>query len=109
MTANATVEVQHYLSEQNIGRLENPLENWERQKVPHLYKLALAFFCMPAFSMTCERIFSKAREVVSKTRNHLKPKTVEKPARICFGHWISHSEPSIKNRKSIPYLFFFLK
>ncbi|KAG7474016.1 zinc finger BED domain-containing protein 4-like [Solea senegalensis] len=33
VTAHATVEVQRYLSEPNIGRLENPLEYWERQKL----------------------------------------------------------------------------
>ncbi|KAJ0012500.1 hypothetical protein NQD34_016834 [Periophthalmus magnuspinnatus] len=31
VTADATVEVQQYLSESNIGRLEKPLEFWERQ------------------------------------------------------------------------------
>ncbi|KAK0140929.1 Zinc finger BED domain-containing protein 1 [Merluccius polli] len=80
VTADATVEVQRYLSEPNIGRLENPLGYWERQKLlyPNLHKLALAFLCTPASSVPCERVFSKAGEVVSKKRNRLKPKTVEK-------------------------------
>lgn len=80
MTSDATVEVQRYLSEPNIGRHENPLEYWERQKLvyPNLYNLSLAFLCTPASSVPCERIFSKAGEVVSKKRNRLKPKTVEK-------------------------------
>lgn len=79
-TADATVEVQRYLSEPNIGRLENPLEYWERQQLiyPTLYKLAIAFLSTPASSVPCERVFSKAGEVVSKRRNRLKPKTVEK-------------------------------
>ncbi|XP_036066356.1 zinc finger BED domain-containing protein 1-like [Oryzias melastigma] len=79
-TVDATVEVQRYLSEPNIGRLENPLEYWERQQLiyPTLYKLAIAFLSTPASSVPCERVFSKAREVVSKRRNRLKPKTVEK-------------------------------
>lgn len=45
VTADATVEVQKYLGEPNIKRLENPLEYWERQKQVYLnlYKLAVAF------------------------------------------------------------------
>ena len=79
VTADATVEVQRYLSEPNISRLENPLVYWERQTFlyRHLYRLALAFLCTPASSVPCERVFSKAGEVVSKKRNRLKPKTVE--------------------------------
>ncbi|KAK9525412.1 hypothetical protein VZT92_016124 [Zoarces viviparus] len=48
VTADATVEVQCYLSEPNISRLENPLEYWERQKLlyPNLYRLALAYLCL---------------------------------------------------------------
>ncbi|XP_034529155.1 zinc finger BED domain-containing protein 1-like [Notolabrus celidotus] len=33
VTADATVEVQRYLAEPNISRMENPLEYWERQKM----------------------------------------------------------------------------
>ncbi|KAG7524007.1 zinc finger BED domain-containing protein 4-like [Solea senegalensis] len=71
VTADATVEVQRYLSEPNIGRLENSLEYCERQKLlyPNLYKLALAFLCTTASTVPCERVFSKAGEVVSKKRN----------------------------------------
>ncbi|KAJ4936803.1 hypothetical protein JOQ06_001389 [Pogonophryne albipinna] len=56
-TADATVEVQRYLAEPNIGRLEDPLNTK---------------------TFPCERVFSKAREVVSKKINRLSPKTVEK-------------------------------
>ncbi|XP_016320206.1 zinc finger BED domain-containing protein 4-like isoform X1 [Sinocyclocheilus anshuiensis] len=80
VTADATVEVQRYLAEPNIGRLEDPLQYWERQKLiyPHLYRLAVKYLCTPASSVPCERVFSKAGEVVSKKRNRLSPKTVEK-------------------------------
>lgn len=30
VTVDATVEIQHYLSEPNIGRLEDPLKYWEK-------------------------------------------------------------------------------
>ncbi|XP_016103368.1 zinc finger BED domain-containing protein 4-like isoform X2 [Sinocyclocheilus grahami] len=80
VTADATVEVQRYLAEPNIGRLEDPLQYWERQKLiyPHLYRLAVKYLCTPASSVPCERVFSKAGEVVSKKRNRLSPKTFEK-------------------------------
>ncbi|XP_030000950.1 zinc finger BED domain-containing protein 4-like [Sphaeramia orbicularis] len=79
-TASATVEVQRYLKEPHIPRTEDPLKYWVTHKVlyPHLYNLAINFLCTPASSMPCERIFSKAGEVVSQRRNRLKPSTVEK-------------------------------
>lgn len=76
ITADATVEVQRYLAEPNIERMENPLSYWERQKrlYPNLYKLALSFLSTPASSVPCERVFSKAGEVVSKKKKSLKTK-----------------------------------
>ena len=80
ITADAKVEVQNYIGEPNIGRLENPFEYWERQKQVYLnlYKLTVTFLCTPASSVPCERVFSKAGEMLSKKRNRLKPSTVEK-------------------------------
>ncbi|XP_042624981.1 E3 SUMO-protein ligase ZBED1-like isoform X2 [Cyprinus carpio] len=80
VTADAAVEVQRYLAEPNIGRSEDPLQYWERQKLiyPHLYRLAVKYLCTPASSVPCERVFSKAGEVVSKKRTRLSPKTLEK-------------------------------
>uniref|UniRef100_A0A1A8LFD7 HAT C-terminal dimerisation domain-containing protein n=2 Tax=Nothobranchius pienaari TaxID=704102 RepID=A0A1A8LFD7_9TELE len=78
-TANATVEVQRYLVEPNIPRGEDPLKYWAKQKhvYPSLYVLAKEVLCIPASSVPCERVFSKAGEVVSKKRNRLSPGTVE--------------------------------
>jgi len=79
-TADATAEVDRYLSEVNVTRSEDPLIYWAQHKhqYPHLYQLALTFLCSPASSVPCERIFSKAGEVLSKKRNRLSPSTLEK-------------------------------
>ncbi len=78
-TADATVEVQGYLSDPNIPRTEDPLHFWATQKgvYPHLRCLALEFLCTHASSVPRERIFLKAGEVVNKKRNRLHPCSVE--------------------------------
>ena len=79
-TAHATVEVQRYLAESNICHGEDPLKYWADHKhsFPTLYMFARDVLCIPASSVPCERVFSKAGEVVSKKRNRLGPGTVEK-------------------------------
>ena len=79
VTADATVEVQRYLSEPNIGRTDDPLLYWERQKCiyPNRYKLAIVYLCTQPHLFPV-RVFSKAGEVISKKRNRLNPSTVEK-------------------------------
>lgn len=78
-TSDAIVQVDRYLTETNIQRAEDPLEYWRTQKhvYPLLYTLALQFLCTPASSVPCERVFSKAGEVLSKRRNRLSPNTVK--------------------------------
>ncbi|XP_072560099.1 uncharacterized protein [Paramormyrops kingsleyae] len=78
-TADATVEVQQYLSDPNITHTEDPLRFWDMQQAvyPHLYELAVQFLCTPASSVPCEWVFSKAGEVMNKKRNQLSPRTVE--------------------------------
>ena len=64
----------------------NPLEYWERQKWldPNLYNLALAFWCTPASSLPCERVFLRAREV---KRNNFQPKSVERLLYLNKNKW----------------------
>ncbi|KAK0134299.1 Zinc finger BED domain-containing protein 4 [Merluccius polli] len=78
-TADAIVEVQRYLKEAHINRADGPLQYWNTRKsfYAHLYILSLRFLCTPASSVPCERVFSKAGEVVSKKRNRLSPKVLE--------------------------------
>jgi len=74
------VEVQRYRTDPPLQRSEDPLAYWKNHQnvYPHLFKLAKQFLCTPASSVPCERVFSKCGEIVSKKRNRLNPKTVEK-------------------------------
>lgn len=66
-------ELSLYLK-QNILKLnENPLTEWENTKsvYPKLFKLAMKYLLIPATSVPSERLFSKAGDTISKTRNRL--------------------------------------
>ncbi|XP_068179073.1 E3 SUMO-protein ligase ZBED1-like [Antennarius striatus] len=77
---DATVEVDRYLAEVNIARAEDPLMYWKghKRQYPHLYTLSRTWLCSPASSVPCEQVFSKAGEILSKRRNRLNPRTLEK-------------------------------
>ncbi|TWW69513.1 hypothetical protein D4764_18G0003190 [Takifugu flavidus] len=67
-TADAIVEVQRYLSAPPLERSQDPLVYWTTNKAlyPNLYHLANQYLATPASSVPCERVFSKAGEIVSK-------------------------------------------
>ena len=48
-TADAIVEVQHYLREPHINRNDDPLQYWETQKLlfSHLYNFVIEMFVYP--------------------------------------------------------------
>lgn len=77
------IEVDKYMNEPLINRLENPLMWWaERKKVyPRMYELVKRRLCLIATSVPCERIFSKAGQVVCERRNRL---TSSKISQILF-------------------------
>ncbi|XP_029289099.1 uncharacterized protein LOC115009315 [Cottoperca gobio] len=72
-TADSILEVQRYLAESNLPRKQDPLQYWKSNEraYPHLHELALKCLCSPCSSVPCERVFSKAGELVSKRRNRL--------------------------------------
>lgn len=74
-----------YSEEINLDRKKDPLIWWaDRQKIyPWLSKLAKKHLCIVATSVPCERVFSKAGQVVTERRNRLKDKNVEQ---ILFLH-----------------------
>ena len=69
-TADATVEVKKYINDAYLPRTHDPLTYWKERAVifPHLYVLAKKYLCMPATSVPCERIFSKAGEIIYKKK-----------------------------------------
>lgn len=84
-TAIAIAELRMYCEEINLDRKKDPLTWWaDRQKIyPWLSKLAKKHLCIVATSVPCERVFSKAGQVVTERRNRLKGKNVEQ---ILFLH-----------------------
>lgn len=73
-------ELALYLSNP-IATLNGDVFNlWEEMKTvyPNLYKLARKYLLIPATSVPAERLFSKAGITMSKTRNRLLGKRMEK-------------------------------
>ena len=58
--------VNQYLAEPPLSRQDDPLGYWatRRQIYPNLYEVAKQFLCTPASSVPCERVFSKAGEII---------------------------------------------
>lgn len=84
-TATAMAELRMYLDDAILHRKEDPLIWWkDRQKIyPWLSILARKYLSIVATSVPCERIFSKAGQVITERRNRLKSTNVEK---ILFLH-----------------------
>lgn len=78
-TAEAIKELTRYFNEPYMPRKSDPLVLWKNVKTiyPSLYQLMLLRLCVPATSVPCERIFSKASYTVSDRRNRLTVKNTE--------------------------------
>ncbi|CAH1111255.1 unnamed protein product [Psylliodes chrysocephalus] len=73
-------ELSQYLSNPVSSLSSDPLLQWEDMKsiFPSLYKEARKHFCIMATSVPAERLFSKAGATMSKDRNRLLGKRLEK-------------------------------
>lgn len=73
--AAGIIEIDKYFNEPPIGRHENPLAWWNDRKAlyPRLYILAKKRLCITATSVPCERLFSKAGQIITDQRSRLKP------------------------------------
>ncbi|XP_048834514.1 zinc finger BED domain-containing protein 4-like isoform X2 [Brienomyrus brachyistius] len=79
-TADAAAEVMRYLNSPYLPRTGDPLDFWRKHSAiyPHLFTLARKYLSMPASSVPCSHIFSKAGEIMCQKRNRLSPSTLEK-------------------------------
>ena len=72
--------------------IRNPLAWWinelnqNPQRFPTLGRMAIDIFSAPAMSAECERVFSRAKQVVTVERNRLKASTIE--ANECQKDWL---------------------
>lgn len=72
-TAAGIIEVDKYLREPIIRRHEDPLNWWNIHKAlyPRLFIMVQKRLCVPATSIPCERLFSKAGLVITERRNRM--------------------------------------
>lgn len=82
-TAGSIVEMDKYLNEPLIKRSDDPLKWWHERRLiyPNLYVLMKRRLCVPATSVPCERVFSKAGMTINQKRSSLKP---EKASQLLF-------------------------
>lgn len=71
--AHATIEIDKYLNELLLLRHLDPLELWEAREpiFPKLYSLMTKLLCVPASSVPCEKLFSKASHLCTQGRSRL--------------------------------------
>lgn len=68
------IELDKYLGEPLLPRQMDPLIWWNDRKAvyPLLYELMLRRLCVPATSVPCERVFSKAGYTLNEKRTRMK-------------------------------------
>ena len=73
-TAASTIELDKYIAEPMLPRTGDPLHWWNDRKAlyPRLYTVVKKRLCVVATSVPCERIFSKAGQILSEKRSRMK-------------------------------------
>lgn len=75
LTPDATVEVDAFLDEAYLNMKDNPMTYWanklNQNKFPILFELVKSRLCVPATSIPCDKIFTKAGNVLLEKRNFL--------------------------------------
>lgn len=71
--SRAIVEVDRYIEEDNLDRKKDPIAYWKEEgnQFPHLKQISKKYLCCLCTSVPCERIFSKAGQIISDRRNRL--------------------------------------
>lgn len=77
--ATAEEEMDLYCRSPSVPLSEDPLEWWQRHEgtFPLLSRLAKRYLCIPGTSVSAERVFSTAGDVISAKRSVLKPEHVD--------------------------------
>lgn len=77
--AKAEEEVSKFRGAPPIPLSEDPLSWWRKNEVmyPLLSKLAKRYLCIPATSVSAERVFSTAGDIVTAQRSTLTPEHVD--------------------------------
>lgn len=77
--ARAEEEMQRYCKAPSFPLTEDPLNWWRVQEItfPLLSRLSKRYLCIPGTSVSAERVFSTAGDVVTAKRSALKPEHVD--------------------------------
>jgi len=83
--AKAIVEVDRFLEQEHLPISGDPSSWWKEHHLnfPHLSQLMVLRCCGVATSVPCERLFSKASNIVSERRSRLKNKKVSRLKDSC--------------------------
>uniref|UniRef100_A0A1A8HG22 HAT C-terminal dimerisation domain-containing protein n=1 Tax=Nothobranchius korthausae TaxID=1143690 RepID=A0A1A8HG22_9TELE len=75
----AEEEMDKYLKASSLPLSEDPLNWWRVHEVtfPLLARLSKRYLCIPGTSVSAERVFSTAGDVVTAKRSTLKPQHVD--------------------------------
>ena len=73
LKAKALIEVAEYLSEPRLGVKKDPYHYWneKKEKYPTLSRLVRRYHSAPAGSIESERLFSKAKLIVTDLRKQI--------------------------------------
>lgn len=73
------VQIETYLAERTIHRVESPFEYWgkNKERFPSLATTAAKFLSAPSTSVDSERLFSTASNILDEKRNRLSGDHVE--------------------------------
>uniref|UniRef100_A0A182S162 BED-type domain-containing protein n=1 Tax=Anopheles funestus TaxID=62324 RepID=A0A182S162_ANOFN len=79
-------EISVYIKVNTIGVERDPLLWWQENctKFPTLYTLAMKNLCVPGTSVPCERVFSKAGQILLEKRKRLLPKKLHETLFLQF-------------------------
>ena len=76
--SEAENERRRYYQEANLPRTADPLQWWKLNEIqfPHMKALAHKYLCIPAISVSSDRLFSKLGQRVDAGRDAIKPHSI---------------------------------